>query len=94
MKYRNSSVASAIALIASLCSATLSFGEVNVVELTAQQIADGYAAGEFSVVDVTQAFLDRIEQFEPNYNAFTSFTTDAIARGMLRDFPRPAASRD
>ena len=34
--------------------------------------------GSLSAVEVTQAFLDRIEVYEPNYNAFISFAPDAM----------------
>ena len=56
------------------------FAQVEVVELTAQRSAEGYANGGFTAVDVTQSFLDRIQAYEPNYNAFVSFAGDALDR--------------
>ena len=51
---------------------------MDVTELTAKEITDGYASGSFTAIEVTQAFLDRINTYEPNYNAFISFTPDAL----------------
>lgn len=58
---------------------------VDVVELTAQDIAAGYAAGDFTAVDVTQGFLDRISTFESTYNAFISFNPDVLAEAAALD---------
>ena len=38
------------------------------------ELSAGLAAGEFSSVEVTQFFLDRIEQFNPKLNCFISVT--------------------
>ncbi len=51
---------------------------VNIVELTAVKLHEGYVAGEYTVVDVVQAFLDRIDRYEDHYNAFISINPDAI----------------
>lgn len=47
--------------------------------LTATDIAERYAWGQFSAVNVTRAFLDRISTYKPNYNAFFSFAPHALA---------------
>ena len=52
---------------------------IDVVELTAVELQEGYAAGAYTVVDVVQAFLDRIERYEGHYNAFISMNPDALA---------------
>ena len=44
----------------------------DVAELTVEKIERALAAGEYTVVSLTQAFLDRIERYEPIYNAFIS----------------------
>ncbi len=44
----------------------------DVVELTVDQIHAAYADGEYTAVELTHAFLDRIEQYEDSYNAFIS----------------------
>lgn len=66
-------------------AATRATAQVNVVELTAKEIAAGYAAGSLTAVQVTQAFLDRIAAYESNYNAFVSFNPDALATAAALD---------
>jgi amidase len=51
---------------------------IDVVELTAAQIQDDYRAGKYTAVQLTQAFLDRIEEFEGYYNAFISLNPAAL----------------
>lgn len=51
---------------------------IDVVELTAVELQEGYAAGAYTVVEVVQAFLDRIERYEGHYNAFISMNPDAL----------------
>ena len=52
---------------------------VDVVELTAEQIQAGLAAGEYTAVDLTGAFLERIALYEDHYNAMISINPDALA---------------
>ncbi len=52
---------------------------VDVVELTAEQIQAGLAAGDFTSVDLTRAFLERIALYEDRYNALISINPDALA---------------
>jgi len=59
--------------------------EVDVVELTAEQLAAGYAEGRFSVAEVTRAFLGRIAAYEPRYNAFISMNPEALADAQALD---------
>lgn len=59
--------------------------EVDVVELTAEQLAEGYAEGRYTVTEVTRAFLDRIERYEDRYNAFISMNPDALADAAALD---------
>src|SRR5690606_26963848 len=58
---------------------------VDVVELTVDEIQQGYASGAFTAVDVTRAFLDRIRRFESHYNAFVSMNPDALATAAALD---------
>ena len=51
---------------------------IDVVELTVDQIQAAYSDGEYTAVQLTQAFLDRIEQYEEHYNAFISMNPDAL----------------
>ncbi len=52
---------------------------VDVVELTAEQIQAGLAEGEYTAVDLTRAFLERIALYEDHYNAMISINPDALA---------------
>lgn len=51
---------------------------VDPVELTVDEIQEGYRTGAFSAVDVTRAFLERIARYESHYNAFISMNPDAL----------------
>ena len=79
----------AVSLVIGFTSTSTS-ADINVVELTIQDIAASYAAGEFTAVELTQAYLDRIHQFEPNYNAFTFFNPDSLADAAALDEERAA----
>jgi Asp-tRNA(Asn)/Glu-tRNA(Gln) amidotransferase A subunit family amidase len=65
----------AAALVASAAPAQ---AQINLVELTAEQIQKDYAAGKYTAVQLTQAYLDRIERYEGVYNAFISMNPDAL----------------
>lgn len=58
---------------------------INVVELTAHQIQADYAAGLYTAVDLTRAFLDRIGAFEGRYNAMVSLNPDAMETASALD---------
>jgi Asp-tRNA(Asn)/Glu-tRNA(Gln) amidotransferase A subunit family amidase len=59
---------------------------VDVVELTAEQIQSEYVAGTLSAVELTQAYLDRIATFDPTYNAFIAvYKDDALAQAAAID---------
>jgi len=58
---------------------------IDVVELTAADVQAGYATGRFTAVELTRAFLERIERFEPRYNAFISMNPDALADAARLD---------
>ena len=51
---------------------------VDVVELTAVQVRDDLRAGRYTAAELTQAFLDRIAQYEDRYNAFVSLNPEAV----------------
>ena len=44
--------------------------------LSIKQIHDGIQSGQFSVMEATDAFLDRIERFNPELNAYITVTRD------------------
>lgn len=60
------------------CPGVASAQAIDVVELTVDQIQAAYAAGEYTAVELTRAYLDRIELYEEHYNAFISMNADAL----------------
>ena len=59
--------------------------DIDVVALTAKQIQADYAEGRYNAVQLTQAFLGRIERYEDLYNAFISMNPDALATAAALD---------
>ena len=59
--------------------------ELDVEELTVEDVRAGYAAGDFTAVELTRAFLERIERFESHYNAFISMNPEALATAAELD---------
>ncbi|AXH96079.1 Asp-tRNA(Asn)/Glu-tRNA(Gln) amidotransferase subunit GatA [Ornithinimicrobium avium] len=79
----------------------------DLTRLTAVQMADGLAAGDFTAVELTQAHLDRIERLNPALNAFLLVDAEGAlataanvdeARAAGEDLPRlagvPVAVKD
>ena len=58
---------------------------IDVVELTAEQIQADYRLGKYTAVQLTQAFLDRIQMYEDHYNAIISMNPDALATAFALD---------
>ncbi len=59
--------------------------DIDVVELTAEQIQSDFAEGRYTAVQLTQALLARIERHEDLYNAFISMNPDALATAAALD---------
>ncbi len=83
-------VAAAVSVAVNLFAPFLSNGsiygqDVNVTEMTVADIQLGYESGSFTAVEVTEAFLARIREFEPYYNAFISMNPDALATAAELD---------
>jgi Asp-tRNA(Asn)/Glu-tRNA(Gln) amidotransferase A subunit family amidase len=72
-------------LVAALAGPARVSAQVDVQELTAERIQEGYASGEFTAVEVTRAFLARIARYEDRYNAFISMNPDALAQAQALD---------
>jgi len=53
--------------------------EIDVVELTVADVQVGLASGRFTAVQLTRAFLERIDAHEELYNAFVSMNPDALS---------------
>lgn len=66
-------------------ASALSNADIDIVEMTAVQLREGYAARTFTVEQVTRAFLDRIARYEGRYNAFISMNPDALAEAQALD---------
>src|SRR5690606_2191589 len=63
----------------------------DLTHLTAAQMADGLAAGDFTSVELTQAHLDRISRLNPVLNAFLQVDIDgALATAADTDSRRAA----
>jgi amidase len=58
---------------------------VDVVELTAQEIAAGLASHSYTSVDLVNEFIARINAYEPHYNAFVTMNPDALADAAALD---------
>ena len=58
---------------------------IDVVELSVRDIQTAYATSEFTAVELTQAFLDRIDRYEGHYNALISMNADALAIAAALD---------
>ena len=58
---------------------------IDVVDLTAEQIQADYAAGKYTAVELTQAFLDRIGQYEPTYNAWITLNPKVLEEAAAID---------
>lgn len=50
----------------------------DVVELSIADVQEGYRRGAFTAVQLTRAFLERIDRYEGTYNAFVSMNPDAL----------------
>jgi amidase len=80
-----STVAALVATLSALAAVPAATQEIDVVELTTEDVAAGFAAGRFSAVELTQAFLDRIARYEGHYNAFISMNPDALSIAAALD---------
>ena len=67
---------------------------VDVVELTVADIEAGFASGRFSSEQLTVAFQQRIERYNPAYNAIIFHNPAALedARAIDRAVPRDDAA--
>lgn len=78
---RSVSVALLFLLVAALLPytpAASAADEFQFEEITLQELQAGYANGDYTAEKVVQAYLDRIQTYEPNYNAFTTMNTKAL----------------
>ncbi|WEG11023.1 amidase [Pullulanibacillus sp. KACC 23026] len=62
-------------------------------EVTVNELLAGYEEGSFTVQEVVQSYLDRIEEFEDSYNAFTFLNPNALEEAKDMDRLREEGSR-
>lgn len=60
-------------------------GKFTLEEITVSELQQGYRDGTFTVEEVVKAYLERIEQYEGTYNAFTFMNEDAIEQAKEMD---------
>src|SRR5687768_14927035 len=66
----------------------------DLTELTLAQALDGLRGGAFSSVELTQAYIDRIDQLEPAVHAFITLTPDLALKGAkVADAARAAGDQ-
>ena len=58
--------------------------------LTATELVDAFRKRTLSPVDVTQAVLERIERFNPVFNAFILVAADQAIEGAVVETKGPA----
>ncbi|KYF54073.1 amidase [Sorangium cellulosum] len=61
---------------------------IDVTELTISKIQKAYRNRHYTAEALTQAYLDRIEQYEPSYNAFTFLNPSALDEARAIDRKR------
>ncbi|WP_370614432.1 amidase [Mumia sp. Pv 4-285] len=61
---------------------------VDLSTLTIAETLKGLETGKYSSVELVEAFLDRIEAYEPYYNAFTQMNPDALSDAAASDARR------
>ena len=57
----------------------------SVVELTVEDVQAGLSNGTFTSADLVESFLERIDTYEPTYNAFTSFNPNVLETARALD---------
>lgn len=62
--------------------------QIDVVELTIDDVRKGFAEGRFTSESLTLAFLERIARYEPYYNAFTFMNAGALDDARASDARR------
>ncbi len=68
----------------------MSDAKIDLVELTAEQAQSAFASGAITSEALTQAFLDRIAEHNPHYNAIIFLNPDALADAREIDRRRAA----
>ena len=75
----------ACALITTTAPVPATSQEIDLVEMTVEDVQAGYASGRFTAVELTRAFLERIRRHESRYNAFISMNPSALVIAAALD---------
>src|SRR4051812_32724360 len=67
--------------------------KIDVEELTIAQAQQAFTAGDYTALDLTEAHLARIAEYDPNYNAFTTLDPTACDQARAIDRRRAAGEK-
>lgn len=67
--------------------------EIDIAELTISDIHEAYEQGRYTSEQLTEAFLSRIDTYNPHYNAFTTFNPKALDEAREIDRRRKAGEK-
>ncbi len=66
---------------------------IDLTELTVEQVQAGFASGAFTSETLTKAYLERIAEFNPSYNAIVFFNEQAVEEARAIDKRRAAGEK-
>ncbi|UQG60860.1 amidase [Marinobacter sp. M3C] len=66
---------------------------IDLTELTVEQVQAGFASGAFTSEKLTKAYLERIAEFNPSYNAIVFFNEKAVEEARAIDKRRAAGEK-
>lgn len=66
---------------------------IDLTELTVERVQAGFASGAFTSETLTKAYLKRIEEFNPSYNAIVFFNEKAVEEARAIDARRAAGEK-
>lgn len=67
--------------------------KIDLTEMTVEKVHQGFASGAFTSESLTQAYLDRIAEYNPAYNAIVFFNESALADARAIDKRRAAGEK-
>ncbi len=67
--------------------------QIDLTEMTVEKVQEGFSSGTFNSESLTKAYLGRIAEFNPSYNAIVFLNEDAIADARAIDARRAAGEK-
>lgn len=67
--------------------------KIDLTELTIELVQQGFASGTFTSESLTKAYLERISEFNPSYNAIIFFNEQAVEEARAIDKRRATGER-